>query len=286
MKKLSVVLAVFNEEKNLEDCLRTVKEIADEIVIVDGSSKDNTVSIARKFGARILITDNPPIFHINKQKAIDMAKNEWILQLDADERVSPELAKEIMHVISMNNEEIETYQKSLSKRALFLRHQDILKKRDGKIGTDTGDFAAFFVPRLNYFLGRYLRYGGVYPDGVIRLIRKNKAYLPCKDVHEQMVVKGRVGWLEHDLYHIDSPTFRRYLDRNRRYVDLLANELKESNKNTALFAPLKYLIILPLWWFLLTYIRHKGFRDRWPGFVFSFFSALRFPRSYIKSLSL
>jgi glycosyltransferase involved in cell wall biosynthesis len=285
MKKLSVVLAVFNEEKNLEPCLTSVKDIADEIVIVDGSSTDQTVAISKKFGARVLITDNPPIFHINKQKAIDMAKNEWILQLDADERVSPALAKEIMKVIEMNDEEIESYQQSLAKRKLFLRHQEILEKRDGAIGTKNGSYAAFFVPRLNYFLGKYLRYGGVYPDGVIRLIRKGKAYLPCKDVHEQMVVDGKVGWLSNDLYHIDSPTFHRYLARNKRYIDLMAKDLQKSKKNTSLIALVHYLVFSPVEWFLLTYIRHKGFRDGWPGFVFSFFSALRFPRAYIKSLS-
>src|SRR3984957_5438203 len=83
-------------EKNLEACLSSVKNIADEIVIVYGTSTDKTVEIAKKFGSRVLITDNPPIFHINKQKAIEMAKNEWILQLDADETVSPDLAKEMM----------------------------------------------------------------------------------------------------------------------------------------------------------------------------------------------
>jgi len=284
MKHLSVVLAVFNEEKNLGDCLESIKDIAEEIVIVDGSSTDQTVAIAKKFGARILVTDNPPIFHINKQKAIDMAKNGWILQLDADERVSPALAKEMMKLLSMSDEEIEKYQESLPKRKLFLRHQELLEKRDGSIGTKSGSYAAFFIPRLNYFLGRYLRYGGVYPDGVIRLIRKGKAYLPCKDVHEQMAVDGRVGWMEHDLFHIDSPTFERYLKRNSRYIDLIATELRESKKNKSFFAPVQYFLILPLNWFVLTYGRHKGFRDGWPGFVFSFFSALRFPRSYIRSL--
>jgi len=285
MKKLSVVLAVFNEEKNLEACLASVKDIAEEIVIVDGTSTDNTVAIAKKFNSRILVTDNPPIFHINKQKAIDMAKNEWILQLDADERVSPQLAKEIIKIIDMNDEEIENYENSLSKRKLFLRHQEILEKRDGAIGTKTGSYAAFFIPRLNYFLGKYMRYGGVYPDGVIRLIRKGKAYLPAKDVHEQMVVEGRVGWLENDLYHIDSPTFARYLARNKRYVDLLASELQKNKENKTLAAPAQYLVIKPTSWFLLTYLRHKGFKDGWPGFVFSFFSALRFPKAYIHSLS-
>src|SRR5258708_22769535 len=145
MKKLSVVLAVFNEEKNLEACLASIKDIADEIVIVDGSSTDETVVIAKKFNARILITDNPPIFHINKQKAIDMAKNEWILQLDADERVSPKLAKEITKIIAMTDQEIESYENSLSKRNLFLKHQEILEKRDGQIGTKSGSYTAFFI---------------------------------------------------------------------------------------------------------------------------------------------
>jgi glycosyltransferase involved in cell wall biosynthesis len=284
MKKLTVALAVFNEEKNLEACLDSVKDIADEIIIVDGSSTDKTVEVAKKFNSRVLITDNPPIFHINKQKAIDMAKNEWILQLDADERVSPELSKEIMNVISMSDEDIEAYQKTLPNRKLFLRHQELLEKRDGNIGTEKGSYSAFFIPRLNYFLGRYMRYGGVYPDGVIRLIRKGKAYLPCKDVHEQMVVDGRVGWLEHDLYHIDSPTFDRYLKRNKRYIDLLAQELQQNKKNTTLIAPAQYMLVLPFWWFMLTYVRHKGLKDGFPGFVFSFFSALRFPRAYLKSL--
>lgn len=285
MKKLSVVLAVFNEEKNLEACLASVKDIADEIVIVDGTSTDNTVAIAKKFNARILITDNPPIFHINKQKAIEMAKNEWILQLDADERVSPALAKEIIKIIAMTDEEIEHYENSLPKRKLFLRHQEILEKRDGAIGTTAGSYAAFFIPRLNYFLGKYMRHGGVYPDGVIRLIRKGKAYLPAKDVHEQMVVEGKVGWLEHDLYHIDSPTFSRYLARNKRYINLLATELQKTKQNKKITAPAEYLLIKPTSWFLLTYLRHKGFKDGWPGFVFSFFSALRFPRAYVSSLS-
>src|SRR5581483_1412425 len=102
------------------------------------------------------------------------------------------------------------YQKKLPNKKLFQRHQAILEARDGKIGDEEGEYNAFFFPRLNYFLGKYLRHGGVYPDGVIRLFRKGKAYLPCKDVHEQMVVKGKVGWLQNDLYHYDSPTFARY----------------------------------------------------------------------------
>lgn len=281
--KLSVVLAVYNEESNLRECLDSVKDIADQIVIVDGSSTDKTVEIAKSFGAEVLIKDNPPIFHINKQKAIDMAKFEWILQLDADERVSPQLTQEITNIIQMSDEELEVYQQKLPNRNLFLRHQELLEQRDGSIGTTSGNYAAFFIPRLNYFLGRYLRYGGVYPDGVVRLIRKGKAYLPCKDVHEQMVVKGKVGWLANDLYHVDSPTFARYLHRNSRYIDLIAKDLAKDKKNASFQMQFDYMFMKPASWFFLTFIRHKGILDGYQGFLFSLFSALRFPRAYIRS---
>lgn len=282
MKKLSIILAVYNEERNLEDCLASIRDIADEIIIVDGGSQDKTVEIAKIFKAHVIETDNPPIFHINKQKALDLAKGEWILQLDADERVSPELRKEIKKVIALSEQEIELYQNRLVKRELFRRHQSLLEKRDGTIGTLDGQYAAFFVPRLNYFLGSCLRYGGVYPDGVIRLVKKGQAYFPCQNVHEQMVVSGKVGWLEHDLYHIDSPTFERYLQRNLRYIKLIVAEMKKerTGKNPTQF--INYCLIKPLWWFFLTQFRHKGILDGFPGIVFSFFSALRFPRAYIR----
>ena len=97
--KLSVAIATFNEEENLGSCLDSVKDWVDEIVVVDGSSTDKTVEIAKKYGAKVIVRENPPIFHINKQKAIDACRGKWILQLDADERVSPELKEEILEVV-------------------------------------------------------------------------------------------------------------------------------------------------------------------------------------------
>jgi glycosyltransferase involved in cell wall biosynthesis len=282
MTKLSVVLATYNEEKNIGACLSSVKKIADEIIIVDGTSSDKTVSIAKSFGARVLVVPNQRIFHINKQKAMDMAKHEWILQLDADEIVGVELAQEIQHVIAMDEKAAEKYQETLPQRALFLRHQQLLVDRDGGIGSDSGPYHAYFIPRLNYFLGRYLRYGGVYPDGVIRLVKKGFAHFPCKDVHEQIAVKGRVGWLNNDLLHMADPTFQRYLMRNNRYIDVLAMQLSESKTGKDPLTACKYLFYLPIEWFLMTLIRHKGILDGWQGVVFSFFSALRFPRAYLR----
>ncbi len=280
--KLSVAIATFKEEKNIEKCLNSIKEIADEIVIVDGSSTDRTVEIAAKFNAKIIVTTNPPIFHINKQKAIDASSGDWVLQLDADEVVSKKLSDEIEKVIKMSNEEIGEYEKNIPE--LFRRHQDILKARDGQIGEETGEYNAFFIARSNYFLGRFLKYGGVYPDGVIRLFRKNKARLPQMDVHEQYDVSGRVGWLKENLLHYDSPTFSKYLKRNSRYTSLMAKQFREQKLSKNPLTAFNYLIIKPIYWFLLTFIRHKGFMDSWQGFVFSFFSSLRFPISFIKYL--
>lgn len=280
MKRLSVALAAHNEEANIGRCLESVRQLADEIIIVDGSSTDKTVEIAKKFGAKITITDNPPIFHINKQKALDMCNGEWILQLDADEIVTKKLKEEIRKIMEMTKEEIEDYQNKLSQKRLFLCHQKLLEERDGVIGIKEGDYTAFFLPRANFFLGKYLEYGGVYPDGVIRLIKRGKAWFPCKDVHEQIAVEGRVGWLQNNLIHMADPTFKRYLERNNRYIDLLANELRSGKVAKTPVQFLNYFIFKPIYWFLLTQIRHKGILDGYQGIIFSFFSALRFPRAY------
>lgn len=252
MATLSVALATFNEEKNLPACLESVKDIADEIVVVDGASKDKTVEIAKKYKAKVKITENLQNFHINKQKAIDLASCDWILQLDADERVTPQLSKEIKE----------------------------------KIRNPKSEANGYWIPRKNWFLGRFLMKGGQYPDYTLRLYRRGKGKLPQKDVHEQAVVEGKVGYLKNPLIHMADPQFSRYFKRWQRYTSFIAKQLKESGaKWYNPFMAIKYLLILPLWWFLLTYIRHKGFMDSWQGFVFSFFSALRFPVAYIKYLS-
>lgn len=249
-KTLSVVLATFNEEKNLTDCLASVQDIANEIVIVDGGSTDNTVTIAKQYGVKVKIVDNPPIFHINKQKAIDMATKDWILQLDADERVTSELKEEIRHLI---------------------------KERGRDIGLN-----GYWIPRKNWFLGRFLTKGGQYPDYTLRLYRRGKGKLPQKSVHEQAVVEGETAYLVNPLIHMADVSFGRYLHRYNRYTDLMRDELKELKTGYNPIVAIKYLLLLPVWWFLLTYIRHKGFMDSWQGLVFSFFSSLRFPVSYIK----
>ncbi len=256
MQKLSIVLATFNEEKNLPECLDSVRDLADEIIIVDGSSTDKTVEVAREYGAKVIVTENLPNFHINKQKAIDLATKDWVFQLDADERVTPELIREIKSEI-----------------------QNPKSKTNG-----------YWVARKNWFLGRFLMKGGQYPDYTLRLYRKGKGHLPQVHVHEQAEVIGHVGNLKHALLHYPYKNFASYLVKWNRYNDLLATQIKESLKTKNLLAKVVYavgyLIIKPAHWFLTTYIRHKGFMDWWAGFVFSFFSALRFPVSYLKYLKI
>ncbi|OGH43939.1 MAG: hypothetical protein A3J14_01975 [Candidatus Levybacteria bacterium RIFCSPLOWO2_02_FULL_37_18] len=248
MASLSVVLATYNEEENLKKCLESVQDLCNEIIVVDGGSGDKTVEIAKQFNAKVCITDNPPIFHINKQKAIYKATCDWILQLDADEQVTEGLAAEIKEKIK--NIHVNGY----------------------------------WIPRKNFFLGRYLLKGGQYPDYTLRLYRKGKGKLPQKSVHEQAVVDGKCEYLVNPLIHMADTNFKRYIIRFGRYTDLIAVELKKKN-NKSLILGIQYLLVLPPWWFLKTYIRHKGFMDSWQGLVFSFFSSLRFPVGYIKSLS-
>lgn len=280
--KLSVTLATYNEEQNLYKCLESIKDIAHEIIIVDGNSTDNTVQIAKNFNAIIETRENPVNFHINKQLANDLATGDWILQLDADEVVSPELKNEIISVLSSTQEQINNWHISDNKKKLFIKQQQILQQRDGQIGTPTGDVVAFFIPRRNIFLGHSMNHTGVYPDGVIRLFQKGKARLPAKNVHEQYQVDGRLSWLNNDLDHYDSPTFDRYIKRNSRYASHFALKISESNPPRNILTTIKYLLIKPLSVFLSLYIRHKGFKDGFPGLVFSYYSGLTWAQAYIK----
>jgi glycosyltransferase involved in cell wall biosynthesis len=280
--KLSVVLATFNEEENLKRCLDSVKGIADEIIIIDGNSQDKTVAIAKSFKAKVIQTTNKPNFHINKQMGLKAAENEWILQLDADEVVSPNLAKEIVKVINMSEDQINNRQIDPIKLNLFSRHQSLIEARDGIFSKESGSISAFFIPRSNYFLGRLLKYAGTYPDGVIRLVKNGQAKFPCKSVHEQIQISGRVSWLANDLIHYDSPTFSKYIQRANRYTSFTASQLKAQRIPINFKNHLYYLFIKPIKIFCSLFFRHKGFLDKFPGFVFSLFSGLHYSMAYMK----
>lgn len=255
MKKvrLSVVLAVYNEEENLGRCLESVRQLADEIVIVDGNSTDKTVEIAKKYKAKIIFTANSEThFHVQKNMAIDAATGEWVLQLDADEIVSPELAKEILSTIN------------------------------SELLTNNG----YWMNRKNWFLSRFLTKGGQYPDPTLRLYRRGKGRLPARDVHEQAVVEGETGRLKYDLLHYRDRDLKNYLLRNNRYTSLLAEQFLEHNLSINLKSYILYLFIKPIQEFFWIYIRHRGYVDGLSGFIFAFFSGLRFAIAFVKYLKM
>jgi glycosyltransferase involved in cell wall biosynthesis len=247
---ISVVLATFNEERSLPDCLASVVSWAEEIILVDGSSTDKTVEIAKKYGAQVTVTDNPPIFHLNKQKAIDRAKSAWILQLDADERIPPELADEMRRIAGQ------------------------------PIGP--ADPAAYWIRRRKMFLGKWIRKGGHYPDPVIRFFQKGKARLPGKSVHEQMVVDGSVGWLRNEMIHLPSPNFSNYITKDNRYSTLMARELLAKNPGRGKMTVCRYLFWQPLTTWFSLFIRHRGYVDGFAGFVFALYSGIGEATAYVK----
>lgn len=285
--KLSVAIATHNEEKNILRTLESVYDFADEIVIVDGSSTDKTVKVIKTFDRdgkiKIFSEKNPPMFHINKQKAIERCKGEWILQLDADEVVSPELRKEIAQLLNGSIAENKTIEQSSNE-------------------TMTQAPLAYWLPRLNYFLGKPLKKGGQYPDYTIRLYKNGVAKFPCKSVHENVDIKinnqfqpiitnpdsvgnqlqPQIDYLKSDLLHFPYPTFAEYLRKWKLYCALEAENLKKQGVQPTLQLTVNYLLLKPASWFFLTYFRHLGILDGIPGFVFSLFSSIRYWLIYFK----
>ncbi len=248
--KISVAIATYNEEENIVDCLDSLKSFANEIVVVDGSSQDRTAELAKIHGAKVIQTENKKMFHINKNMAIKNCKGDWILLLDADERVSPQLASEVKNIVN-------------SKSA-----------KDG-----------YWINRKNWFLGGFLKKGGAYPDPVIRLFRQARGKLPEISVHEQVAITGSVGHLKNDLLHLADPTFSRYLTRANRYTDLTAQRLKENKVGKGSVQIIFYMLIKPLITFVDIYVRHGGFKDGFRGFIWALFSAAHHFYAYSKYLT-
>lgn len=275
--RLSVIIATHNEETNIGACLDAVKELADEVLVADGESTDRTVEIAKAKGAIVLPMTNKRMFHFNKEEAREHATGEWILFLDADEIVTLELSHEISEILDDTHTEID-----LTQNKLFWMHMQNISSRDHVSFDQTPPINGYFIARKNFFLGRYLMHSGVYPDGVIRLVRAGKAYWPCKDVHETMVVDGGVSWLQAPMIHMADPTFSRYLARANRYTSLTADTYQKTRLPINVLTTIQYLIWKPLILFLLLYIRHKGFLDGFSGFVWSLMSGLHPSIAYMK----
>ena len=222
---LSVAIITLNAAAQLEACLRSV-HFADEIVVVDSGSTDGTQELAERCGARVIA--QPWLgFGPQKQFAVEAAKHDWVLCLDADERVSPELQAAI--------------ESTLQQPA-------------------TG---AYRFARCNRFLGRYLKYGEGYPDWSLRLFDRRQARWSDDAVHEKVVSQASVGTLPGDLLHDSAETLAAYLTKQNRYTSLAADMAWQAGKRSSFGR----LVFSPLVRFIKFYLLRQGFRDGLPGLI-------------------
>jgi glycosyltransferase involved in cell wall biosynthesis len=224
---ISILLPTFNCAKTIRATLESVKW-ADEIVVVDSFSTDATLDVCREYGARVLQHE-----YVNsarqKNWALPQCRHEWVLQIDSDEVLGPELREEV--------------EKAAASAA--------------------PDVHAFRMPRRNHMLGRWVRFGGVYPDYQIRLILKNKARWQDREVHAHVTVPGEVGTLRHDLLHYDIPALTKPLRNLDRYTRYEADELTKKGRRFRWH----HLLLRPFGAFLYRYLWLQGFRDGWRGLI-------------------
>jgi hypothetical protein len=228
MQPVSVVIITKNEAETIGPCLASVAGLADEIVVLDSGSSDATREVCTAAGARVIETDWPG-FGVQKHRAVQAARNTWVLCLDADERLSPELTASI-------------------KTALSLPHPD---------------FSAYRFARSNRFLGRYLRHGEGYPDWSLRLFDRRVAQWSSDAVHEKVVCSAAVGVLAGDLLHDSAERLDSYLNKQNRYTSLAAAEAVAQGRPVSAAR----LVLAPLVRFLKFYVVRAGFRDGVPGLV-------------------
>lgn len=220
---LSIALITFNEVARLPACLASVA-FADEVVVVDNGSTDGTVELARSLGARVLQTPDWPGFGPQKNRAVDMATGEWVLSIDADEQVTPELRAQILATIAKGG-------------------------ADGCV--------AYNISRRSSYCGQYMRHSGWYPDRVLRLFRRGHARFSDHAVHESLHADGPVGLLEGDLLHQSFADFESVLDKVNRYSSASAKALAARGKRGSLGKALAHG-----WWaFFRTYVLKRGFLD-------------------------
>jgi glycosyltransferase involved in cell wall biosynthesis len=224
--RLSAVVITLNEETRLRDCLLSVAW-ADEIVVIDGESTDKTVAIAQEFTDNIHVRPWPG-FAAQKNFGIAQARGDWILSLDADEEVSPELRDEIVAVMA---------------------------------AADAAD--GYRVPRRNIFWGRWVRHGGLYPDWQLRLFRQGRGRFVPHRVHESVRVDGRVGRLHGALVHRSYRDVTDFLERANRYSSLAAEQWVAEGRAVHLHD----IVLRPVGRLVSMYLVRRGFLDGWRGFL-------------------
>ena len=215
---LSVVLLTRDSEKHLAEALASAA-FADEVLILDGGSTDRTLEIARHAGVRVEPQGEWQGFGRMKQRAVELARHDWVYVLDSDEVIEAPLRAEILRTL------------------------------------DSPEHAGYTVPRLNYFFGRAIRHGGLYPDATLRLFDRRRGRFSDDPVHERVVVEGDIGTLKAPMKHYAYDTIEQFIAKQNRYSTLGA-------KPDRLKALLR-----PAWTFFRMYVIKRGFLDGWHGYL-------------------
>ena len=232
--RLSACIIAFNEADRIGDCLASLA-FCDEIVVVDSGSTDGTRAVAERAGARVLVRPFDG-FRSQKQFAVDQCAHDWILSLDADERVDPRLRASI----------------EAERDAGFVRA------------------AGYRFARMSEYYGRFLRHGTAYPDRVLRLFdRRRGGWRGDREIHEAVSVEGPVALLAGNLLHHPFRSFMQLLDKKQRYARMMAEHDFARGKR----ATLGKLVLAPAWRFFRGFVLKAGFLDGWAGLVESFVSA-------------
>jgi glycosyltransferase involved in cell wall biosynthesis len=239
---LSACIISYNEADRIEACLASVG-FCDEIIVVDSHSTDRTRELAGSLGARVIERDWPG-YRTQKQFAVDSASHDWVLCLDADERVSAPLRAEIE-----------------------------AERARGFEGYD-----GWSIPRVTDYFGRFLLHGNAYPDRLIRLFDRRRGRWVGREIHENTRVEGRVGRMRGRLEHFSYRNLSDHQSRMQRYATLMAHSLHESGRRAGLLT----VLLNPQWRFFRGYLLRLGFLDGWRGLVFALIEANYVRRKYLE----
>jgi glycosyltransferase involved in cell wall biosynthesis len=242
-RTLSVIVITRNEAHNLNDCLQSVQSLADEVVVIDSNSTDGTCDIARQFGAVVSQPADWPGFGPQKQRALDLATCDWVLSLDADERVTPELAQEVQQVLMADAQ------------------------------------AAYQMPRLSWYCGKFIRHSGWQPDHVLRLFPRPQARFSDDLVHERVISDLPLKTLRNHLLHYSYLNFSQVLSKTDAYSTASAQQAFAKGKRATVASALGH----GAWAFFRTYVIRAGFLDGAHGLALAISNA---EASYYKYLKL
>lgn len=236
--KLSVIIITKNEAAHIEQCIASVF-FADEIIVLDSGSSDETCALAKRAGAKVFQSADWPGFGPQKNRALSYAQGQWILSLDADERVSPQLAEEIQQVIASDC----TVQPAL--------------------------FEAYEISRLSCYAGRWMYHSGWHPDFILRLFRRDKARFSDDLVHESVQYKGSLGQLQGVIYHYPYDSQAAHIAKMSQYAEAAAQGLYARGKKIGMAG----IAVKMLWTFIRIYFIRKGFLDGRQGFILALMAA-------------